>query len=416
MRVRAPLSPPSPPPATTVTAMYGPPPCTAHHRRRHHRHRHGPPPCPHHRHRRMLPPPSPPSPPPCTGHRHRLATTVTAMYGPPPCTAHHHHRHVQATVATATAGPPPSPPCTGHRRVLPTTATAMYGHHRHRHTCPFPVPRVAAASTCLARHHRRARVIPLPRATPRRFPAPPVAAASTCHAPPLPRATCRCRYVPRPAASPRHMSPNLSRCCAIKRRVRADTSPSPPFIRRRDAAAPSRLVRLRGVRARPNCRFYAEMRAGGFRLTLGTYNTPELAARAYDAAAWRFRRPRCDMNFPDVESLEEAEFLAPTPCLVDDEDRRRHLQVQRRIAIAEHDEELMRQWRAQFPNDVDNTAVLRSLRAQRRSNSATVGPSPCSSSTTRIQLGPTTTLGGTTFGPRQPPTTSRSTRLVVYLF
>ncbi|KAK1646745.1 hypothetical protein QYE76_064550 [Lolium multiflorum] len=75
------------------------------------------------------------------------------------------------------------------------------------------------------------------------------------------------------------------------------------------------------------------MRAGGFRLTLGTYNTPELAARAYDAAAWRFRWPRCDMNFPDIESLEEAEFLAPTPCLVDDEDRRRHRQVQRRIAI-----------------------------------------------------------------------------------
>ncbi|KAK1696895.1 hypothetical protein QYE76_013592 [Lolium multiflorum] len=112
---------------------------------------------------------------------------------------------------------------------------------------------------------------------------------------------------------------------------------------------------FRGVRARPNGRFYTEMRAGGFRLTLGTYNTPELAARAYDAAAWRFRRPRRDMNFLDVESLEEAEFLAPTPCLIDDEDRRRHRQVQRRIAIAEHDEELMRQWRAQFPNDVDNT-------------------------------------------------------------
>ncbi|KAK1680608.1 hypothetical protein QYE76_041456 [Lolium multiflorum] len=123
---------------------------------------------------------------------------------------------------------------------------------------------------------------------------------------------------------------------------------------------------FRGVRVRPS-RFYAEICAGGFRLTLGTYNTTELAARAYDAAAWRFRRPRCDMNFPDVESLEEAEFLAPS--LVDDEDRRRHRQVQRRIAIAEHDEQLMRQWRAQFPNDVDNTdAFFADLRAQRRFN------------------------------------------------
>ncbi|KAK1627871.1 hypothetical protein QYE76_002186 [Lolium multiflorum] len=100
---------------------------------------------------------------------------------------------------------------------------------------------------------------------------------------------------------------------------------------------------FRGVRVRPSGRFTAEIRAGGFRLTLGTYNTPEEAARAYDAVAWRFRRPGHDMNFPDVESLEEAEFLAPPPCLVDDEDRRRHRQVQRRIAIAERDEQLMRQ-------------------------------------------------------------------------
>ncbi|KAK1699215.1 hypothetical protein QYE76_015912 [Lolium multiflorum] len=120
---------------------------------------------------------------------------------------------------------------------------------------------------------------------------------------------------------------------------------------------------FRGVRVRPSGRFTAEIRAGGFRLTLGTYNTPEEAARAYDAAAWRFRRPGHDMNFPDVESLEEAEFLAPPPCLVDDEDRRRHRQVQRRIAIAERDEQLMRQWRAQSPD-----AFFANLRAQRRSN------------------------------------------------
>ncbi|KAK1683432.1 hypothetical protein QYE76_044280 [Lolium multiflorum] len=120
---------------------------------------------------------------------------------------------------------------------------------------------------------------------------------------------------------------------------------------------------FRGVRVRPSGRFTAEIRAGGFRLTLGTYNTPEEAARAYDAAAWRFRRPGHDMNFPDVESLEEAEFLAPPPCLVDDEDRRRHRQVQRRIAIAERDEQLMRQWRARSPD-----AFFANLRAQRRSN------------------------------------------------
>jgi hypothetical protein len=97
------------------------------------------------------------------------------------------------------------------------------------------------------------------------------------------------------------------------------------------------------VRARPNGTFYAELRVGGFRLTLSSYNTPELAARAYDAAAWRFQRPHRDLNFQDIESLEEAEILAPAPSHVNEEDRRRHRQAQHRIAIAKRDEELMRQ-------------------------------------------------------------------------
>ncbi|KAK1677169.1 hypothetical protein QYE76_038017 [Lolium multiflorum] len=75
----------------------------------------------------------------------------------------------------------------------------------------------------------------------------------------------------------------------------------------------SRASGFRGVRVHPSGRFTAEIRAGGFRLTLGTYNTPEEAARAYDGGG---ARPGHDINFPDVESLEEAEFLAPPPCLV----------------------------------------------------------------------------------------------------
>jgi hypothetical protein len=80
---------------------------------------------------------------------------------------------------------------------------------------------------------------------------------------------------------------------------------------------------FRGVRARPNDTYYVELRAGGFRLTLGTYEALELAVRAYDAATWRFRRPRRDLNFPKVESLDEAEFLVPPPRLLDDDVGRR---------------------------------------------------------------------------------------------
>jgi hypothetical protein len=64
--------------------------------------------------------------------------------------------------------------------------------------------------------------------------------------------------------------------------------------------------------------FYAELRSSGYRLTLGTYPTVKLATRAYDPAAWRFRCPRRDMNFPDVESLKEAEFLTSPPPLLTD--------------------------------------------------------------------------------------------------
>jgi hypothetical protein len=39
---------------------------------------------------------------------------------------------------------------------------------------------------------------------------------------------------------------------------------------------------FKGVRPRSNGLFYAEIHTAGFRLTLGTYNSPEEAARAYD--------------------------------------------------------------------------------------------------------------------------------------
>jgi hypothetical protein len=73
------------------------------------------------------------------------------------------------------------------------------------------------------------------------------------------------------------------------------------------------------------------------------YDTEELATRAYDATAWRFRRPWPNLNFLEMESLVKAEFLVPPPCLIDDEDHHchHHRQAQRRLAIAERDGRLM---------------------------------------------------------------------------
>ncbi|XP_020160400.1 uncharacterized protein [Aegilops tauschii subsp. strangulata] len=66
-----------------------------------------------------------------------------------------------------------------------------------------------------------------------------------------------------------------------------------------------------GVRPRRFSRFGVVFQCDGRQYWVGTFETADMAVHAYDIATWRLGQPRHELNFLEIESLADAEFIGP---------------------------------------------------------------------------------------------------------